>query len=71
MRDPKNFPHPEQFIPDRYDEVNPQYNPSAYMAFGLGPRACIGNIQYTPFNILTTSSGTLYTTHVRCTSAIN
>lgn len=44
MRDPKNFPDPEQFIPDRYDEENPKFNPSAYMAFGLGPRACIGNI---------------------------
>lgn len=42
MRDPNNFPEPEKFLPDRYDEEKPNYKPSAFLAFGDGPRNCIG-----------------------------
>ncbi|GAB0089364.1 Cytochrome P450 [Sergentomyia squamirostris] len=43
-RDPKYFPNPEDFIPERFSPENrdsaEQYN---YLAFGQGPRNCIGN----------------------------
>lgn len=42
MRDPKNFPDPDKFSPDRYNEENPNYNPVAFIPFGDGPRTCIG-----------------------------
>lgn len=50
MRDPKNFPQPEKFMPDRYNEENPQYNPAAFIPFGDGPRSCVGNnIRFSTF----------------------
>lgn len=42
MRDAKNFPDPDKFAPDRFNEDNPNYNPVAFIPFGDGPRTCIG-----------------------------
>ncbi|KAI5637939.1 cytochrome p450 domain-containing protein [Phthorimaea operculella] len=38
-RDPEHFPEPDKFDPERFSE---NQNPPAFMAFGQGPRACIG-----------------------------
>lgn len=42
-RDPKYFPQPELYRPERYSDTVPQYDTDAYIPFGDGPRACIGN----------------------------
>ncbi|KAL5280352.1 CYP3A4.2 family protein [Megaselia abdita] len=38
-RDPEHFPDPMKFDPDRFEDSN--YNSTAYMPFGEGPRNCI------------------------------
>lgn len=39
--DPKIWPEPERFNPDRWrDQTN--FHPAAFMGFGLGPRNCVG-----------------------------
>lgn len=43
-KNPQYYEHPNKFMPERFfgrDEANPH----AYMAFGGGPRLCIGNNQ--------------------------
>ncbi|XP_018304776.1 cytochrome P450 9e2-like [Mycetomoellerius zeteki] len=40
-RDPKYYPHPDKFDPDRF--LNGDVDNSVYMPFGIGPRICIGN----------------------------
>ena len=58
MRDPKQFPDPEVFLPERWLRGCPQQNkahPLASASFGHGPRMCVGrlaNILYLhPFRI--------------------
>ncbi|XP_003739531.2 cytochrome P450 3A9 [Galendromus occidentalis] len=43
-RDPKNFPEPEKFDPERFSPDRKNQTPSlAYLPFGAGKRSCIGN----------------------------
>uniref|UniRef100_A0A2M4APP5 Putative cytochrome p450 6g1 n=1 Tax=Anopheles triannulatus TaxID=58253 RepID=A0A2M4APP5_9DIPT len=43
-RDPKYFPNPHQFDPDRFSKDNlDQILPCTYMPFGVGPRTCLGS----------------------------
>ncbi|XP_037903379.1 probable cytochrome P450 6d5 isoform X2 [Hermetia illucens] len=41
-RDPKYFPDPMKFEPERFREGSERYNANAYIPFGDGPRTCIG-----------------------------
>ncbi|XP_011869164.1 PREDICTED: cytochrome P450 9e2-like [Vollenhovia emeryi] len=43
-RDPKYFPNPDKFDPERFSEENKEkIVPYTYLPFGHGPRKCIGN----------------------------
>nr|QBC73082.1 cytochrome P450 mono-oxygenase [Osmia bicornis] len=44
QHDPKYYPEPEKFDPDRfYDDPKQILNSGTFLTFGLGPRMCIGN----------------------------
>lgn len=43
-RDPKYFPIPDTFDPERFSDANKHnIQPGTYMPFGIGPRNCIGS----------------------------
>lgn len=43
-RDPKHFPNPDKFDPERFSAENiHKINSHSYLPFGIGPRNCIGN----------------------------
>lgn len=43
QRDPKYYPNPSKFDPERFNEENKQQLHNVYMPFGVGPRNCIGS----------------------------
>lgn len=47
-RDAEYFPDPLSYQPERFTEEHKNYNPIAYMPFGVGPRQCIGKQRITP-----------------------
>lgn len=48
-RDPKYYPNPEKFDPERFSDQNKdKILPCSYLPFGSGPRNCIGNNTFLP-----------------------
>lgn len=55
--DPKYFPNPDEFDPERFNEENKQnIVPCSYLPFGEGPRNCIGD----RFAVLSGKVGIIY-----------
>lgn len=50
--DPKYFPEPQKYDPERFSEANKRKYPfGAYMPFGEGPHNCIGKIILLPYSV--------------------
>jgi cytochrome P450 family 6 len=48
--DPKYYPDPERFDPERFSEAEKKKRPhSCYLPFGEGPRMCIGSVSFLQF----------------------
>jgi cytochrome P450 len=54
-RDPRAYPDPDRFDPDRWLDPDPEVLRGHYLPFGLGPHACIGE-GFAWSQILTTAS---------------
>lgn len=47
QHDPAYFEDPEEFRPERFSEENKKHiKPFTYMPFGVGPRSCIGILEF-------------------------
>lgn len=64
--DPKYFPNPRKFDPERFsDENKHNINMGAYQPFGSGPRNCIGKLFYHKKKVFITFSGHYYRLSIR------
>lgn len=48
--DSNYFSNPNEYDPENFSEFNKQRrNPYVFMPFGIGPRSCIGNVNFNHF----------------------
>lgn len=66
QRDPKHYPNPDKFDPERFSAENKgQINPTSYMPFGAGPRGCIAS-RFALMQLKATIFYLLRTFHFEC-----